>query len=103
MVQPQRRLRTAQPARPCRARPGPRARAGPDDTLRRYWPRMLRYRSPLLRAWIALIALAVMAMPVSGAHLHLCFDGGEPPATFHPIEDGEAHDAPAASGTHNDK
>jgi hypothetical protein len=63
---------------------------------------MLRSRT-LLRVWIALISLAVMAMPVSGAHLHLCFDGGEPPATFHAIEDGSAHDHPAASGTHNDK
>ena len=63
---------------------------------------MLRHRS-LLRVWIALISLAVMAMPVSGAHLHLCFDGGEPPATFHPVEDGSAHDDPAASGAHNDK
>lgn len=44
-----------------------------------------------------------MAMPVSGAHLHLCFDGGEPPATFHAVEDGSAHDHPAATGTHNDK
>jgi hypothetical protein len=63
---------------------------------------MLRYR-PFVRIWIALISLAIMAMPVSGAHLHLCFDGGEPPATFHPLEDGSAHDDSAASGTHNDK
>ena len=64
---------------------------------------MLRYRSPLLRLWIALISLAVMAMPVSGAHLHLCFDGSEPPASFHPVEDGSAHEDEAASGAHNDK
>ncbi len=64
---------------------------------------MFRNRSPLLRVWIALISLAVMAMPVSGAHLHLCFDGMEPPATFHALEDGSAHDFPAATGTHNDK
>ncbi|MEJ0034491.1 MAG: hypothetical protein WDO68_00140 [Gammaproteobacteria bacterium] len=63
---------------------------------------MLRYR-PLLRVWIALISLAVMVMPVSGAHLHLCFDGSEPPATFHAIEDGSAHDDPAVEGAHNDK
>jgi hypothetical protein len=63
---------------------------------------MFRSR-PFLRLWIALISLAVLAMPVSGAHLHLCFDGGEPPATFHPIEDGSAHDGPDATGTHNDK
>ena len=58
---------------------------------------------PFLRIWITLISLAVMAMPVSGAHLHLCFDGGEPPATFHAVEDGSAHDDEAATGAHNDK
>jgi hypothetical protein len=63
---------------------------------------MTRNRS-FLRVWITLISLAVMAMPVSGAHLHLCFDGNEPPATYHPAEDGSAHDDPAATGTHNDK
>ena len=63
---------------------------------------MFRSRS-LLRIWIALISLAVMAMPVSGAHLHLCFDGGEPPATFHALEDGSAHEDPGATGAHNDK
>jgi hypothetical protein len=64
---------------------------------------MFRNRSPFLRVWIALISLAVMAMPVSGAHLHLCFDGMEPPATFHAVEDGSSHDFPAATGAHNDK
>jgi hypothetical protein len=58
---------------------------------------------PLLRLLIALISLAVMAMPVSGAHLHLCFDGGEPRTSFHPVEDGSAHEDPHATGTHNDK
>jgi hypothetical protein len=63
---------------------------------------MLRNRS-LLKVWIALISLAVMAMPVSGAHLHLCFDGGEAPATFHPVEDGSAHEDPHDTGAHDDK
>jgi hypothetical protein len=63
---------------------------------------MFRYRS-FVRVWIALISLAVMAMPISGAHLHLCFDGSEPPATFHPVEDGSAHDYTDAGVAHNDK
>jgi hypothetical protein len=63
---------------------------------------MLRSR-PFIRFWIALVSLAVMAMPVSGAHLHLCFDGSEPPTTFHPAEDGSAHDEEAIDGAHNDK
>jgi hypothetical protein len=62
---------------------------------------MLRYRS-FIRVWITLVSLAIMAMPISGAHLHLCFDGNEPPATFHPLEDGSAHDDSTAGGAHND-
>jgi hypothetical protein len=61
-------------------------------------------RSPsFLRICLTLISLAIMAMPVSGAHLHLCFDGGEPPTTFHAVEDGSAHADEAAPGAHNDK
>jgi hypothetical protein len=63
---------------------------------------MLRSRS-FLRVWIALVSLAVVAMPVSGAHLHLCFDGSEPPATFHPVEDGSVHDGCPTGVSHNDK
>jgi hypothetical protein len=59
--------------------------------------------SSFRRFWIMLISLAVMAMPVSGAHLHLCFDGSKPPASFHAIEDGSAHDAPCVAGGHKDK
>jgi hypothetical protein len=57
----------------------------------------------LLRVWIALLALAVAAMPVSGAHLHLCFDGGEARATVHASDDGPHHaDTTGASGVHHD-
>jgi len=57
----------------------------------------------IARVWIALLALAVAVMPVSGAHLHLCFDGSEPPATFHAIADAgaAAHNAPD-SRVHHD-
>jgi hypothetical protein len=49
-------------------------------------------RSPiLLRLCLASVSIAVMAMPVSAAHLHLCFDGSEPPATLHSVEDGVHH------------
>lgn len=56
----------------------------------------------LLRVWIALLALAVAAMPVSGAHLHLCFDGGEASATVHASDDGPHHADTGASGVHHD-
>lgn len=39
---------------------------------------------------IALLCLAVVASPV-GAHLHLCFDGQEPAASLHLIDDGMHH------------
>jgi len=60
-------------------------------------------RSPvLLRLWIAIVSVAVLALPVSGAHLHLCFDGNEPAATLHAAEDGVHHDGVGASPVHND-
>ena len=57
---------------------------------------------PLLRVLLTLLAFAIAAMPVSGAHLHLCFDGGEQPATLHLAEDGGQHSDPGAHGKHND-
>jgi len=55
-----------------------------------------------LRVWMAIIAIAVLAMPVNGAHLHLCFDGGEPPATVHSLEDGAHHEESGADIVHRD-
>ena len=55
-----------------------------------------------LRAWLTLIALAVIAMPVSGAHLHLCFDGAEAPTTVHATEDGSSHGDPEVDRGHHD-
>ncbi len=62
---------------------------------------MVRARM-LLRAWIALLVIAVATMPASGAHLHLCFDGSEAPATVHATEDGAHHSDAGLDGTHND-
>ena len=56
----------------------------------------------LLRAWIALLTLAIAAMPVSGAHLHLCFDGGEARATVHASDDGPHHAESGADRVHHD-
>jgi hypothetical protein len=55
-----------------------------------------------VRVWMAIIAIAVIAMPVNGAHLHLCFDGGEPPATVHSVEDGAHHEESGADVVHHD-
>lgn len=57
----------------------------------------------LLRAWVALLVIAVAAMPASGgAHLHLCFDGGEAPTTVHASPDGAHHTDTGADRTHRD-
>jgi hypothetical protein len=41
--------------------------------------------------WFLFLILAVLVTRLSGVHLHLCFDGQEPPATIHTIDDA-AHD-----------
>lgn len=44
------------------------------------------------RFWlIALIGLSVVSVRVSGAHLHLCRDGQEPPAAVH-VSDAGVHE-----------
>jgi len=44
-----------------------------------------------LTTWIWLIIAALVFGRVEGAHLHLCFDGQEPPAAVH-IADSADHD-----------
>jgi hypothetical protein len=56
----------------------------------------------LLRVLLTLIALAVVAMPASGVHLHLCFDGAEAPSAMHFAEDGNSHNEPGTHATHSD-
>ena len=56
----------------------------------------------LVRALLTLVAIAVIAMPASGVHLHLCFDGNEAPATVHLAEDGDGHNELDTRGTHSD-
>jgi hypothetical protein len=34
-------------------------------------------------AWIWLFCIALLAVRIGGAHLHLCFDGSEPPISVH--------------------
>lgn len=51
-------------------------------------------------SWIWLLCIALLAVRIGGAHLHLCFDGSEPPVAMHVgdvVEHG-AHDM----GSHSD-
>jgi hypothetical protein len=40
---------------------------------------------------LAVICVVVVAMRLTGAHLHLCFDGSEPPAAVHFDHDAGLH------------
>jgi hypothetical protein len=44
-----------------------------------------------MHAWMWLAVIAFTATRLSGVHLHLCFDGSEPPAAVHMV-DGAVHD-----------
>ena len=49
-----------------------------------------------------LLCLALIMVRVGGAHLHLCFDGTEPPASYHAFDDGVHHELPELSVMHQD-
>jgi len=42
---------------------------------------------------LILLCVLVVTMRIGGAHLHLCLDGSEPPATLHLENDGGVHHA----------
>ena len=50
----------------------------------------------------AVLCIALLIVRVGGAHLHLCFDGSEPPVSYHAFEDGSAHELPGVDVTHQD-
>lgn len=56
-------------------------------------------------AWAWVLLVAVLFVRLGDAHLHLCFDGQEPPATVHVMEDTAHHDDGAGTGVseHNDQ
>jgi hypothetical protein len=47
--------------------------------------------TPTPRFLIALLCIAVLILRVGGAHLHLCFDGSEPPMSMHLGDSGVHH------------
>ena len=60
-------------------------------------------RSPtFVRACAGILCIALLLSRMGGAHLHLCLDGSEPPASVH-LNDDDVHPRDAgASDTHHD-
>lgn len=56
------------------------------------------------RVLIAFVCVAMVALRVGGLHVHMCFDGSEPPMSFH-VEDSGVHhlDEIAAGDAHDDR
>ena len=44
-----------------------------------------------LFAWIVFVSVALVATRIAGSHLHLCFDGSEPPISFHSLDLNDHH------------
>jgi hypothetical protein len=61
----------------------------------------LNSRSARLLLWV--VALAVLTVRASDTHLHLCFDGQEPPTTLHFADASVHHDENHDGETHADR
>ena len=57
-------------------------------------------RVPESKVLFTLLCIFVVMLRISGAHLHLCFDGGEAPAAMHITDDEGLHHA--NDKTHSD-
>lgn len=55
------------------------------------------------RPWYLILICAVLLTRLGGVHLHLCFDGQEPPASIHVNDDGAHNDRHHVNGDHTDK
>lgn len=55
------------------------------------------------RPWFLILIFAVLMTRLSGIHLHLCFDGQEPPASIHVADDPAHNDAHHLEEHHTDK
>lgn len=55
------------------------------------------------RRWIVVLALlAFVVARLAGTHVHLCFDGSEPPLSMHTADGGELGHHAAEAQTHDD-
>lgn len=48
-------------------------------------------RIPRSQSWLLTLLCVLLLLRVEGAHLHLCFDGNEPPASIHLLDLGIHH------------
>ena len=61
-------------------------------------------RDPRLQSWLLTLLCVLLLLRVEGAHLHLCFDGNEPPASIHLLDIGIHHGSePGMSAPHQDQ
>jgi hypothetical protein len=61
-------------------------------------------RRVLTRPWLlTLLCALLLATRLGGAHLHLCFDGSEPPASLHLTDIGLHHGEFDAGSEHQDQ
>jgi hypothetical protein len=59
-------------------------------------------RGPLQRnVFVWMLCITMLVMRIGGAHIHVCLDGSEPPASLH-IGDNGIHDQHHPSGAHVD-
>lgn len=57
-----------------------------------------------LRLILATMCLSLLVVRVAGVHLHLCFDGSEPPLSYHVADSGIHHaDGHEAGERHSDR
>lgn len=62
------------------------------------------FRSNKAQRWlIAMLCIVLLSARVGGAHLHLCFDGLEPPVSMHLADEPLDHHGPSFTITHHDE
>lgn len=60
-------------------------------------------RVPRFQVWLlTIICVTLLLGRLGGAHIHLCFDGKEPPSGFHLFDDGEHHGPLDTEAAHQD-
>ncbi len=68
------------------------------------WTADLTFNSSSRRKWLpSLLSGVLLLLQVAGVHLHLCFDGQEPPVTVHLLDSGPNHVPGTTASDHQDR